>query len=93
MMRAFLFSAFLLLSSLFAIANAESIAVPAQLESCLLQAGSTQDGSTTILPDDALYNQTASTLIFNLQFSNRQPAAIAMVEDEAQIKKVLSCAR
>jgi hypothetical protein len=45
------------------------------------------------LPDDALYNQTASTLIFNLQFSNRQPAAIAMVEDEAQIKKVLSCAR
>jgi FAD/FMN-containing dehydrogenase len=97
-MRAILFSTLILwFASLCVITtNAQSIAVPAvpaELESCLIQAGGSIYGSTTILPDDPLYNETASTLIFNLQFSNRHPAAIVMVSDESQIKKTLSCAR
>ena len=94
-MRAFLFFALVLFSSPCLVASAAdaSIIIPAALQSCLAQAGATPNGSTTITPDNALYNQTASTLVFNLQFSDRHPVAIVMVRDEDQITKVLSCAR
>jgi hypothetical protein len=92
-MRVVLFPTIVLFCSFCVLTNAASLAIPAELQSCLLTAGATQFGSTTILPDDPAYNETATTLIFNLQFSNRHPSAIVMVTDEEMIKKVLSCAR
>ena len=92
-MREIFFSALVLFLSLSATATADaSVDIPAELQSCLLAIGS-QSGTATILPDDSAYNATASTLVFNLQFSNRHPAAIVMVTTENEIKQVLSCAR